>query len=140
VSTLSPPVRAFLASAPVGVLATEREDGHPHQSLIYFNLDDDTISISTLAGRIKTKHVERTGWASLCVMGHERPFPSVTVAGPARIRSEAIGEATARIAAKAMGQAEPPEPQTDEALAAVGRVILEIEVEQVGPVSYVEGA
>jgi hypothetical protein len=29
-------------------------------------------------------------------------------------------------------------PQTDEALAAVGRVLLEIDVERVGPVSYVD--
>ncbi len=49
-----------------------------------------------------------------------------------------IGPATAQIMQRIMGAAEPPEPQTDEALAAVGRVILEITIERVGPVTYIE--
>jgi hypothetical protein len=137
-TALAPAARAFVDANPVGVLALEQAGGKPHQSLVYFTLDGDTLAISTLADRLKARYAERTGWASLCVMGHERPFPSVTMAGPARIRSEAIGAATAKIAAKAMGVTDPPEPQTDAALAAVGRVILEIDVEKVGPVSYVE--
>ena len=35
---------------------------------------------------------------------------------------------------------EPPEPQTDEALAAIDRVILAITVERVGPVNYIDTA
>ena len=36
-----------------------------------------------------------------------------------------------------MGLDEPPEPQTDAALADAGRVILAIDIERVGPVSYI---
>jgi hypothetical protein len=28
------------------------------------------------AQRLKARDVERSGWASLCVMGHEAPYPS----------------------------------------------------------------
>ncbi len=35
---------------------------------------------------------------------------------------------------------EPPEPQTDEALAAIGRVILQITVERVGRIGYLRDA
>ena len=39
-----------------------------------------------------------------------------------------------------MGLDEPPEPHSDEALAAVGRVILAITIERVGPVTYIDAA
>ena len=35
------------------------------------------------------------------------------------------------------GSPEPPEPQTDEALAAVGRVVMRIAIERVSAVNYI---
>ena len=93
-----------------------------------------------LAGRLKAIDVERTGWASLCVMGHEPPFPSATFSGPAKILTEDIGTATATIMQRIAGLPEPPEPQSDAALAEIGRVILRIEIEKVASVSYVDEA
>jgi hypothetical protein len=71
-------------------------------------------------------------------MGHERPFPSITVSGAATIRREGIGAATARVAQVMLALDEPPEPQSDEALAGVGRVIIAVEVERLGPASYLD--
>ena len=50
-----------------------------------------------------------------------------------------IGPATARIMQRIAGADETPEPQTDEALAALDRVVLSIAVERVGPVNYLTG-
>ena len=69
--------------------------------------------------------------------GTERPFPSATLAGPAQVLTTDIGPSTAAIMQRLLGAEEPPEPQTDAALAAVGRVVLAIDVERVGPVSYI---
>jgi hypothetical protein len=71
------------------------------------------------------------------VVGHEKPFPSCTVEGPARIVERGIGEPTGRILGKIHGQ-RPAEPPTDEMLASAGRVILEIAIENVYGVRYVE--
>jgi PPOX class probable F420-dependent enzyme len=131
-------VASFLDQQRVGVLATIRADGRPRQSVVYFARDGDRLLFSTEAGRRKAKDVERTGWASLCVGGDTPPFPSATLAGDARIRTERIGPGTAAVMQRIAGSPEPPEPQTDEALAAVGRVLLEIDVERVGPVSYLD--
>ena len=49
-----------------------------------------------------------------------------------------IGEATAAVAQHFMRSEEPLEPQTDEALAAVGRVIIAIAIERVAAVSHLE--
>jgi PPOX class probable F420-dependent enzyme len=136
-STLTPELRTFLDTEIIGVLATISAPGRAHQSVVYFARDGEELLISTEAQRHKAGDVRRTRWASLCVMGHERPFPSVTISGPAEIRTEGIGPATAAIAQRVMGVDQAPEPQTDQALAAVGRVILAITTERIGPASYI---
>jgi PPOX class probable F420-dependent enzyme len=137
VGALTDELRAFLDGNPVGVLATTAADDRPRQSLVYFVRDGERLLISTLADRLKSRDVRRTGRASLCVMGHEPPYPSATFSGPAEILTHDIGAPTARIAQRISRSAEPPEPMTDEALAEAGRVVLAITVERVAAVSYV---
>jgi PPOX class probable F420-dependent enzyme len=129
-------VREFLDSQHVGVLATLSESGRTRQSVVYYVRDGEQILISTLASRYKAKDVQRCGWASFCAMGHEPPYPSLTVAGPAHIRAEGISAATAAIVRRVTGE-EPSEPPSDAALAAVGRVILAITMQRIGPSSYI---
>jgi PPOX class probable F420-dependent enzyme len=135
---LTAELRDFLDAQPVGVLATVAEDGRPRQSLVYYARDGDHLVLSTLGQRMKAKDVERAGWASLCVMGHEPPYPSAVFSGRAEILTRNIGAATAGVMQKITGSADPPEPQTDEALAAVDRVVMRITVERVSAVNYIE--
>ena len=74
-------VGRFLDLQPVGVVSTLRADGTARQSVTYFVRDGGRVFISTESTRAKARDVERSGWASLCVVGHARPFPSVTVEG-----------------------------------------------------------
>ncbi len=134
---LTDAIRSFLDDQPVGVLATARPDGSARQSLVYHVRDGDRLLISTESKRAKARDVERTGRASYCVMAHERPFPSVTVEGRARVVTEAIGEPTARLFGLIFGQP-PGDPLSDDALAAVDRVILELTVDHVYGVSHFE--
>jgi PPOX class probable F420-dependent enzyme len=137
-SPVSAGLGEFLDQQIVGALATRSASGRVHQSLVYFTRQDDVLLISTVAERRKARDVEETGWASLCVMGHERPFPSVTISGAAEIRRERIGAATAEVARRMLGLDDPPEEQSDAALAEVGRVILALRIERIGPASYLE--
>jgi PPOX class probable F420-dependent enzyme len=130
-------LREFLDAERVGVLATAAEDGRPRQSLVYYARDGEHLVLSTLAQRLKAKDVERAGWASLCVMGHEPPYPSAVFSGRAEILTQNIGAATAAVMQKITGSTDPPEPQTDEALAAVGRVVMKIAIEQISAVNYI---
>jgi PPOX class probable F420-dependent enzyme len=131
-------LRQFLDANRVGVLATVASDGRPRQSLVYYARDGEDLVLSTLAQRLKAKDVQRSGWASLCVMGHTAPYPSAVFSGPAKIETEHIGVATAAVMQRITGAAEPPEPQTDEALASVGRVVMRIRIERVSAVNYIE--
>ena len=79
----------------------------------------------------------RDGWASICVMGQEAPYPSVTAEGPACIRTAAIGQATARIFAAISG--DQAAPLSDKDLARLDRVALEITCAQVYGASHFPG-
>jgi PPOX class probable F420-dependent enzyme len=136
-SALSPELHEFLDSQPVGVLATLAADGRPRQSLVYFAREGDRLLISTLADRLKARDVRRTGQASLCVMGHQPPYPSATFSGPAEILTTGIGPASAAIVQRITAAAQPPEPMSDEALAEAGRVILALTVETATAASYI---
>ena len=92
----------------MGVLATLAADGRPRQSLVYFAREGDRLLISTLADRLKARDIRRTGQASLCVMGHEAPYPSATFSGPAEILTTGIGPASAAIVQRITAAAEPP--------------------------------
>jgi PPOX class probable F420-dependent enzyme len=134
---LTADLQEFLDANSVGVLATIADDGRPRQSLVYFARDGNHLVLSTLAQRLKAKDVERSGWASLCVMGHEPPYPSAVFSGRSQILTEDIGAPTAAVMQKITGSNEPPEAQTDDALAALGRVVMKIAIEQVSAVNYV---
>jgi PPOX class probable F420-dependent enzyme len=126
----------FLDAHRVGVLATVDEAAMPRQSVVYYVRDGERLLISTESKRLKARDVRRSGWASLCVLGHARPYPSAVFSGSAEIVTKDIGPATAAIMQRIARLSEPPEAQSDEALAAVDRVILAITVETVTAVNY----
>ena len=133
---LTDELRDFLDAHRIGVLATIAGDGKPRQSVVYYARDGERLLISTESKRLKARDVVRSGWASLCVLGHEQPYPSAVFSGSAEILTTDIGSATAAVMQRIAGMDEPPESQTDEALAAVDRVILAITVERVSAANY----
>ena len=129
-------VRDFLDRQQAAVLATTRPDGGIRQSVVYFALEGDRLLNSTESRRAKARDVQRTGRASLCVIGATAPYPSVTLEGAARVRATGIGADTARVWSRIGGQ--PVEPMSDTDLAAMNRVVLEITVERVYGASYLD--
>ena len=137
---LSPQLIEFLDANRVGVLATVDDVAMPRQSVVYYVRDEERLLISTESKRLKARDVRRSEWASLCVLGHERPYPSAVFSGPAEILTENIGPATAAIMQRIAGLPEPPPPESDAALAAIDRVILAITIEAVSAVNYLDPA
>ena len=138
-SALTPAERAFIASEPSGVLGTVRPDGRPRLSVVRHLLEGDHILISTEAARAKARDVVRDGAASYCVTGHTAPFPCVTVEGPARIVTEGAGATTTRII-EAMTGAPMADPLTDDTVAAMGRVVIELTIERTYGASHLPEA
>jgi PPOX class probable F420-dependent enzyme len=137
---LTDELRDFLDAHRIGVLATIAGDGKPRQSVVYYARDGERLLISTESKRLKARDVVRSGWASLCVLGHEQPYPSAVFSGSAEILTKDIGPATAAVMQRIAGMDEPPEPQSDAALAGIDRVILAITVERVTAANYIPAA
>ena len=133
---LSPELRELLDSNKLGTLATIGKDGLPRLSVVYYARRGERIFVSTLRERAKAKDIERKGWAALSVRGEEPPYPSATFSGSAVVRTDGIGEETALVMGRIAGLPEPPEPQSDKALAEVGRVLIEIAVDRVSAESH----
>jgi PPOX class probable F420-dependent enzyme len=136
---LTDQLREFLDAHRVGVLTTPVKEGKPRQSVVYYVRNGDRLLISTMSERLKAKDVHRSGWASLSVRADEQPYPSATFSGPTKILTEDIGQPTARIMQRIAGMDGPPEPQSDEALAEIDRVILAITVDRVSAVTHMGG-
>lgn len=137
-SAIDPAAAKLLEQVTVGTLATQSKSGRPRQSLVYFVRDGERLLISTEAGRLKAKDVERSGWASISVRADTPPFPAATFSGPAEILTAGIGAPTAAVMQRITGAPEPPPEQTDDALAGVGRVILALTVDRVSAANYLD--
>lgn len=127
----------LLDSNKLATLATVGQDGLPRLSVVYYANRGERIFISTLRERVKAKDIERRGWAALSVRGEEPPYPSATFTGSAVVRTTGIGEDTALVMGRIAGLPETPEPQSDEALAEAGRVLIEVMVERVAAAMHV---
>jgi len=65
-------VRAFLDAPRFAVLATLREDGSPHLTVVWYERRDDEVIVNTTAPRSKARNIERDPRVSLLVGEMER--------------------------------------------------------------------
>jgi len=64
---LTDAVRDFLNERRFAVLATSNPDGSIHQSVMWYVLEDNTITMNTAKGRIKFRNMDGSNRISLCV-------------------------------------------------------------------------
>lgn len=70
--------RAFLSEPHFGVAATLNADGMPHQTVVWYLLEGDSLVMSTPQGSVKHKNLLRDARLSVCA---EEGFRYVTVSG-----------------------------------------------------------
>ena len=81
--------RKFLDESPyVGVVTTLREDGSPHSTIVWVDVEGDKVSFNTARGRAKPKHLEHDPRASLLMVDPNDAFKWVAVSGPAELTEE----------------------------------------------------
>jgi PPOX class probable F420-dependent enzyme len=81
-AALSDSVRRFLEAPRFAVLATINADGTSQQTVMWYELQGDTIMMNTAAGRLKNFNVRRDPRVSIC---WEEGYAYVTARGTARL-------------------------------------------------------
>ena len=101
--------KQFLQNPYVGVVTTLREDGSPHSTVVWVDVEDDgTISFNTAAGRAKPRHLEKDPRVSLIVIDPQNAYQWVAISGRAEMTTEGADGQIDRLAKKYLGKDEYP--------------------------------
>jgi PPOX class probable F420-dependent enzyme len=101
--------REFLEENPhVGVATTLREDGSPHSTIVWVDVEDGKVSFNTARGRAKSRHLERDPRASLLMVDPNNSYKWVAVSGPAELTEEGADAQIDKLAKKYLGKDEYP--------------------------------
>lgn len=83
---LSNKVKEFLSEPRFAVLATINRDGTPQQTVVWYELQGDSIMMNTRVGRLKEKNLRRDVRLSFCV---PQGYSYVTIKGTAELDYDA---------------------------------------------------
>jgi PPOX class probable F420-dependent enzyme len=101
--------RRFLDDSPyVGVVTTLREDGSPHSTIVWVDVEGDKVSFNTALGRAKPKHLEHDPRASLLMVDPNDAFKWVAVSGPVEMTQDGADAQIDKLAKKYLGKDEYP--------------------------------
>ena len=101
--------RKFLDENPyVGVATTLREDGSPHSTIVWVDVEGDKVSFNTALGRAKPKHLEHDPRASLLMVDPNDAFRWVAVSGPVEMTQDGADAQIDKLAKKYLGKDEYP--------------------------------
>jgi PPOX class probable F420-dependent enzyme len=108
-SALKDRERQFLDENPfVGTVTTLREDGSPHSTVVWVDVEDGKVSFNTAQGRAKPRHLERDPRASVLVVDPNNPYKWVAVSGRAEMTEEGADPQIDKLAKKYLGKDEYP--------------------------------
>ena len=101
--------RRFLdENAFVGTVTTLREDGSPHSTIVWVDVEDGKVSFNTATGRAKPKHLEHDPRAALLVVDPNDTHKWVAVSGRAEVTEEGADAQIDKLAKKYIGKDEYP--------------------------------
>jgi PPOX class probable F420-dependent enzyme len=109
VSELKQQQEQFLDDNPyVGVVTTLREDGSPHSTIVWVDVENGKPSFNTALGRAKPNHLQRDPRASLLVVDPNDSYKWVAVSGHAELTEEGADAQIDKLAKKYLGKDEYP--------------------------------
>jgi PPOX class probable F420-dependent enzyme len=115
VAQLKEPQKKFLEENPyVGIVTTLRDDGSPHSTVVWVDVEDGKPSFNTATGRAKPAHLEHDPRASLVVVDPNDAYRWVAVSGHARMTEEGADDQIDKLAKKYLGEEKYPWRSPDE--------------------------
>jgi PPOX class probable F420-dependent enzyme len=97
--------RRFIDENPfVGTVTTLRDDGSPHSTVVWVDVEDGKVSFNTARGRAKPKHLEHDPRVSLLVVDPNDEYKWVAITGHAEITEKGADEQIDKLAKKYVGK------------------------------------
>lgn len=108
-AALSEEQRKFIDESPyVGVATTLRDDGSPHATIVWVDVDNGAVGFNTARGRAKERHLARDSRVSLLVVDPSDSYKWVAVSGRAELTEEGADAQIDKLAKKYLGKDEYP--------------------------------
>ena len=98
----------FLEQPFVGVVTTLREDGSPHNTVVWVDVDDGAASFNTATGRAKPRHLEHDQRIALIVVDPNDDHKWIAVDGRAEVTTDGADPQIDKLAKKYLGVDEYP--------------------------------
>jgi PPOX class probable F420-dependent enzyme len=105
---LSDKQKQFLEQPFVGTVTTLREDGSPHSTIVWVDVENGVVSFNTALGRAKPKHIEHDPRAGILVVDPNDSYKWVSVDGPAELTTDGADAQIDKLAKKYLGKDEYP--------------------------------
>jgi PPOX class probable F420-dependent enzyme len=101
--------RKFLDdNAFIAVVTDLREDGSPHSTPVWVDVEGGKVSFNTARGRAKPRHLEKDPRVALIVTDPEDPYKWVAITGRAELTEQGADEQIDKLAKKYLGRDEYP--------------------------------
>jgi PPOX class probable F420-dependent enzyme len=104
----------FLENPYVGIVTTLREDGSPHSTVVWVDVEDGKPTFNTAMGRKKPANLENDPRASLLVIDPQDAYKWVAVDGKAELTTDGADPQIDKLAKKYLGKDEYPFRQEGE--------------------------
>ena len=107
--------RQFIADNPyVATATTLRDDGSPHNTIVWIDAENGTISFNTAVGRAKERHLRNDPRVAVTVVDPQNTYLWVSITGRAELTTEGADEQIDKLAKKYLGQDKYPWRSPDE--------------------------
>ena len=101
--------RSFIADNPyVATATTLRKDGSPHNTIVWIDAEDGTVTFNTAVGRAKERHLREDPRVAVTVVDPQNTYRWVSVSGRAELRTDGADDQIDKLAKKYLGEDEYP--------------------------------
>jgi PPOX class probable F420-dependent enzyme len=101
--------RQFIAENPyVGTVTTLRQDGSPHNTIVWVDTENGVVTFNTAVGRAKERHLREDPRAAITIVDPENAYQWVSISGPVQLTTEGADEQIDHLAKKYLGKDEYP--------------------------------
>jgi PPOX class probable F420-dependent enzyme len=112
---LSEAQKTFIADNPyVATVTTLREDGSPHNTIVWIDAENGTITFNTAVGRAKERHLRNDPRVAVTIVDPENTYLWVSVTGRAELTTDGADDQIDKLAKKYLGQDKYPWRSPDE--------------------------